>query len=211
MLLLFDYDGVIADSLAAFHEAIATLAGGVGHPELAERAAYLSLFDGNLFDGLVERGLTAAELASVLGALPGALAAGYGAVPVFPGMAAALRRLGAAHPVFVVTSNATLVVAGHLRDQGVEGVREVLGADAGTSKVEKIRRVAARFPEQPVWYIGDTLGDMLEGRRAGATTVAVTWGWHERARLLRGAPDHVVDRPDDLVALAALDALPAAR
>jgi len=130
-----------------------------------------------------------------------ALAAAYQTVPLVAGMADVLARLGARHPLFVVTSNATAVVAGHLARHGVAGVREVLGAEAGTSKVDKLRRLAARFPGEPPWYVGDTLGDVLEGRRAGATTVAVGWGWHDLDRLRRGAPDHVAERPADLLAL----------
>lgn len=201
MLLLFDYDGVVADSLTAFHGAVARLSAAAGHPELAEQEAYLSLFDGNLFEGLAARGLDGPAIAVVVGALPAALAAAYESVPLVPGMAAALARLGARHPLFVVTSNATAVVVGHLARHGVSGVQEVLGAEAGTSKVDKIRRVAARFPDAPPWYVGDTLGDMVEGRRAGATTVAVAWGWHDRERLRRGAPDHLVERPEELLAL----------
>jgi phosphoglycolate phosphatase len=201
MLLLFDYDGVIADSLEAFHGAVAGLCRAAGRPELAEREAYLALFDGNLFEGLAARGLSAADVGRVVGGLPAALAAAYERVPLVPGMAEVLGHLGARHPLFVVTSNATAIVAGHLARGGVAGVREVLGAEAGTSKVEKVQRMAARFPGAAPWYVGDTLGDMREGRCAGATTVAVTWGWHDAARLRRGAPDHVVDRPADLLAL----------
>lgn len=205
MLLLFDYDGVVAESLTAFHGAVARLCDEAGRPELAEREAYLSLFDGNLFEGLAARGFAPADVARLVGGLPAALAEAYETVPIVPGMAAALARLGARHPLYVVTSNATAVVAGHLARHGIGGggggVREVLGAEAGTSKVEKIRRMAARHPAAAPWYVGDTLGDMVEGRRAGAVTVAVAWGWHDRARLERGAPDHVVASPAELVAL----------
>jgi phosphoglycolate phosphatase-like HAD superfamily hydrolase len=42
---------------------------------------------------------------------------------------------------------------------------------------------------------------MIEGRAAHAVTVAVTWGWHDRARLESGKPDHVVERVADLAQL----------
>jgi phosphoglycolate phosphatase len=55
--------------------------------------------------------------------------------------------------------------------------------------------------EAHYWYVGDTVGDVVEGRQAGARTVAVTWGWHDE-NLLRGArPDHVASSPHELVEL----------
>jgi phosphoglycolate phosphatase len=49
------------------------------------------------------------------------------------------------------------------------------------------------------FYIGDTVGDIKEARAAGVWTVAVTWGWHSRERLLAARPDFLVDTPEELL------------
>jgi phosphoglycolate phosphatase len=49
------------------------------------------------------------------------------------------------------------------------------------------------------FYIGDTTGDILEAREAGVQTVAVTWGWHSREKLVAVHPDFLVDRPEELL------------
>lgn len=51
--------------------------------------------------------------------------------------------------------------------------------------------------------IGDTTYDMEMGRRAGATTCAVTWGNHERDLLIASGADHVVDSVVELRGLLA--------
>ena len=44
-----------------------------------------------------------------------------------------------------------------------------------------------------IYYVGDTKGDMIEGKQAGAVTVAVTWGWHTAENLAQASPDHLVN------------------
>jgi phosphoglycolate phosphatase-like HAD superfamily hydrolase len=107
----------------------------------------------------------------------------------------------------------------------------VLGGDTGQSKVSKRRAAvrrgagaaagrpgavdpgspevaradtahAVRTDAAPVsWFVGDTVGDMVEGRAAGVGTIAVAWGWHAAAQLAGAAPDHLVAVPADLLTL----------
>jgi len=48
------------------------------------------------------------------------------------------------------------------------------------------------------YYIGDTSGDVYEGKEAGAITIAVTWGWHEQERLIKAGPHFLVHTPKEL-------------
>jgi len=49
------------------------------------------------------------------------------------------------------------------------------------------------------YYVGDTAGDVREGRAAGVRTVAVTWGWHSREKLAAAGPEFLVDNPVELL------------
>jgi phosphoglycolate phosphatase len=51
-------------------------------------------------------------------------------------------------------------------------------------------------------YVGDTLTDMLTGKGSGMFTVGVTWGFRDRAELMSGNADAIIDRPDELLAFA---------
>ena len=51
----------------------------------------------------------------------------------------------------------------------------------------------SRYRDLPAYYVGDTKGDMIEGKKAGAVTVAVTWGWHTADNLAEASPDHTVN------------------
>ena len=203
-LLMFDFDGVIADSLAVFQESLAAALVAQGFAALADRGSFLDIFDHNMVAGLRQHGVPMAALPALLGDLGARLAAAMDRYPPFPGVAAAFGKLTAAGPVYVITSNLTGVVSAYLERYGLSGVREVLGSDKEPSKQVKIRRLAAQWPDLRPVYVGDTLGDMAEAHAVGALAVAVGWGWHDEARLRRGNPDRFLRTPDELAALVGL-------
>ena len=202
-VLMFDFDGVIADSLDLFSDTFIAACRTHDFGQVRSRAAFLRLFDVNLYDGMAAAGIPRRAFTKVLGTMSAALPAPARRGRFFPGMPAALRRLAAAHRVVVITSNHSATVAAALRARKVTGIAAVLGWDVARSKVRKIRRVMRAHPGGAYYYIGDTRGDLIEGRAAGARTVAVTWGWHTEARLQKARPDYIVRSPTALVALFA--------
>jgi phosphoglycolate phosphatase len=200
VLLLFDFDGVIADSLDVFQECLATVFRKHGLTPL-ETNDFLRLFDGNMVVGLGQLGLSAETIALLLEDLKAPLAAAMDRFPPFPGIPEVFRKLTAAVPVYVVTSNLTGVVATFLEHHGIGGIQDVIGSDKEPSKQVKIRRLAAQWPDHQPVYVGDTLGDMREAREAGARPVGVAWGWHDQPRLHLGNPSRIVQSPGELAEL----------
>ena len=58
--------------------------------------------------------------------------------------------------------------------------------------------VEAKAQRDLTVMIGDTSYDMAMARAAGVRAIGVTWGSHDRARLLVAGADHVVDEPDQI-------------
>ena len=81
--------------------------------------------------------------------------------------------------------------------------REILGSDFMFSKKEKILYVIKKYQVAPqnIYYIGDTTGDIKEGREAGVKTVGVTWGWHSKEKMAAAKPDYLFDNPKELMQL----------
>ena len=48
------------------------------------------------------------------------------------------------------------------------------------------------------YMIGDSMGDITEGRKAGAHTIAVTYGWQPRATLEAVNPEYICDTMEEL-------------
>jgi phosphoglycolate phosphatase len=198
---MFDFDGVLADSLVAFHAALDEACRVHGFAGLTDRATFLDIFEGNMVEGLEQAGLAGDQVGPVLVDLGRRLAVSMGSYPPFPGIPEVIRQLYLEGPVYVITSNVTAVVRAYLDRHGMGGVRDVLGSDREASKQVKIRSVMAQWPGYTPYYIGDTLGDMKEARAAGAMAVAAVWGWHDEERLRQGSPDRVVTVPTDLLEL----------
>lgn len=196
-LIMFDFDGVIADSLEDQSRAFVDTLRSHGLDELATRSTFLDFTETNWFEALAQADVPESVVAAIEDAFATAPSP-----DLFPEMAEVIGRLGAAHPVVVITSSRTADVEAILDENGVSGVAEVIGGDVEPSKTRKIRSVRERFGESlPAWYVCDTVGDVHEARDAGAVTVGVAWGWHGEERLLRAEPDQMARRPADLLDL----------
>jgi phosphoglycolate phosphatase len=196
-IVMFDFDGVIADSWCAQKGAFVDALRSCGLHEIATSATFRDLLDANWFEALLEAGVPEEVVLEI--------EQGFGAGPtpeLFPGMAEVIERLAEAHPVVVITSSDTSDVERILQERQVRGVVEVIGGDVEPSKTRKIRSVRRRFGEhREAWYVCDTTGDVAEAKAAGACTVGASWGWHGEERLLLAGPDRMARRPSDLLDL----------
>ena len=196
-LIMFDFDGVIVDSLDHQCRAFVETVRAEGFADLATAEQFLEFTESNWFEALAAADVPPSVVSEVENA--------FSAAPnpeLFPEMGTVVERLAAAHRVIVITSSRTDVVERVLAEHSVRGVAEVIGGDQDESKTRKIDNARRRFGRAlAAWYVGDTVGDILEARRAGVGTVGVAWGWHGVERLRRANPDHMAHAPSDLLDL----------
>ncbi|HPO14416.1 MAG TPA: HAD hydrolase-like protein [Candidatus Hydrogenedentes bacterium] len=200
-VIMFDFDGVIADSYEAFFGTFTSVCTDMSFDKLNSREAFLKLFEGNMIQQLVKAGFPVWRLKKLVKQFQPRITEANKRVRPFAGMPEIISRLAAVHPVYVITSNVSETVAAFLDTFGAMGVKDVLGADKETSKVKKIKKVRKGHPGQQSFYIGDTKGDIVEGKTAGATTVAAAWGWHPVETLQEAKPDHLLHSPQELLTL----------
>jgi phosphoglycolate phosphatase-like HAD superfamily hydrolase len=93
-------------------------------------------------------------------------------------------------------------VEGVLARHGVGGIAEVIGSDTETSKVRKIALAREHHGDglKP-WYVGDTVGDILEAKAAGVGSVGVAWGWQAVEKLRAASPAFITYTLEDLLLL----------
>jgi phosphoglycolate phosphatase len=197
-IVLFDYDGVLVDSLDYFLDAFLDSCHEHGCDKVRSREDFLGLFDTNFYDGMANIGLNGKLRTDVFHGMAVRLATKSGLYSFFPGIPDALRALAQFADIYVVSSNDSHVVEGFLKAHGLDMCRDVLGGDKDTSKVRKIQSIGRLFPDAPLIYVGDTTGDMHEAREGGAVAVGVGWGWHGPDRLRKANPDHLLHSPNEL-------------
>ena len=205
-LFLFDFDGVLADSLDLYSEAVARCLLRIGTPIVKNKEDYLALFEGNFYESMAAKGV---DLVAFAGAakeiLPGI---DYDAMKPFDGLIPVLEALQKDHLLAVISSNGSRTISKMLERFGFDRFfQEILGSDFLFSKKDKIAHALSKYgiDRERTFYIGDTTGDILEAREASVRTVAVTWGWHSREKLVAVHPDFLVDKPEDLLTVNRLE------
>src|SRR3989339_2070351 len=201
-LFLFDFDGVLADSLDLYADAVTRGLERIGTPVVKCKEEYLALFDGNFYESMAARGVDLVAFAQATKETFPAI--DYDAMKPFSGLIPVLAALQKDHLLAVVSSNGSRTIRRMLVRFGFDPYfREIFGFDFLFSKKEKIDYAIKKYgiPREMAFYIGDTGGDILEARAAGVRSVAVTWGWHDRERLLALRPDFLIDTPEGLLTI----------
>jgi phosphoglycolate phosphatase len=203
-LIIFDYDGVLADTLddlTRFGQQACNML-GVNHAVTEDDLNNLEVMSfasygrecgvpEALIDEFVRICLTLfAEKDS-----PPAIVTGVGNV---------VRTLSVHHPIAIVTTNSSQNVNAFLVEHGLDGlIHAVYGVDSPGSKAVKISIARDRFLENgkqgKVFMVGDSLSDVLAAKEASVISIAVTWGHQSSENLLRGKPDYLVSSPLELI------------
>jgi len=188
--IIFDFDGVLADSFDVIH-AIAQI-----YNPLVTRDDVVAHHDGNVYEEPVLK-LTPAMTQDFRLQYRARISHSHMADAISP-----IALLAQDYRLFIISSNdetgikATLEAAGCL-DLFVA----ILGYETHTSKVEKFKMCKLEYSvdlDETV-FVTDTLGDIKEANKVGVRTIAVTFGFHPRERLLPAAPYQIVDSWDEVL------------
>ena len=203
-LIIFDYDGVLADTLDDLlrfgQEACHTL--GVNHVVTKNDLNDLEVMSFTSYGRACE---VPEHLVGEFVEICLNFFAGKESPPaIFAGLSHVISVLSANHRLAIVTTNSSQNVNAFLVRHSLDGlIHAVYGVDSPGSKAQKISMARDRLLEdgrqEPVFMIGDSLSDVLAAKEASAISVAVTWGHQSLENLLRGDPDYVVRSPHELI------------
>lgn len=205
-LVIFDLDGTLVDSAGCVLASLERALAACGCP-----------FDGTQVRphiGEPLEGIVAAASPSIEPRALGDVVEAYGRhyaalerdlVRPFPGALATLERLRVAGVRLAVATNRIYARARSSLDRlGVAASFDVIVAADGVSHpkphpagVHRVLDVTGVAPAETL-MVGDTVWDIEMATRASVASCAVTWGYHDAARLARSAPSHRVDTFEDL-------------
>lgn len=205
-ILIFDFDGVLADSLQLMLQFAKQACTEVGFPcdptrsdlealDTMEFTAYGSQLGipRNKIDAFVSRSL---ELFNTR----------EQPLPIFPGMEKVVVQLAGSAKLALITGNSRIVVSKFLRVYRLEDEFQiVLTTEDPGNRVEKILTLKMLDDnlEGESYLIGDAVSDIRAARKTGVKSVAVGWGHQSMSKLRKEEPDFTVDKPTDLVSLFA--------
>ena len=201
-LFLFDFDGVIADSLDVYEKTVRDCLKDIKQPLIHSREEFLELFDDNFYESLEKKGV---NLEVFMKAAEDILAqVKIKDMKPFPDVEPVIKKLHNENLLIVISSNDYASIKETLDYFKYDNYFcDILGSDFMFSKKEKILYAAKKYNAalENIYYVGDTTGDIKEGKQAGVKTVGVTWGWHSKEKMAAAKPDYLFDNPKELLQL----------
>lgn len=201
--LVFDWDGVIADSTRPYFHLYRQVCSQFGREfPVSDVEAFRRWYQPRWERNYTDLGFTGDELREVLRFAGRQVDALYASVTLFAPVVRALRGLALEVPMAIASTTYASVIRRRLAADGLEKLfRVVVGGEGGGSdKVERYRQAVEALGFEPAQAVavGDTVLDVESARHWGMTTVGVTYGWSAPDLVAAAHPDHLVHDPSDL-------------
>ncbi len=214
-VLVFDFDGTIADTLGESRRIFNELAPDYGIRQIEEHEV-TALRHLSLKQIVSELNIPKRRVPSIIARGTGMMRTNIDRLELIEGMHEALTKLRPAVSSFgILTSNSTANVDVFLRKHGIRDEFEFVSSTSKlTGKARHLRAIRKTFSikSEEMLYIGDEIRDMKAARKAKIPHAAVSWGFNSRESLAASKPTYLFDSPseiqDALVDPTAIDSAP---
>ena len=209
-LIIFDYDGVIVDSLDINLEIAKQACEEIEHPNFPLKSDIEQL-DTISFEELGRQiGLPQDKTTLFADHVFKLLVRNTKVPHIFSGIDKVIQKLGDKNQLAIITTNVKCAVDQVLEKEKLQDkVHLVMGAEKPGSKSEKIITAVREFKVTlgNTYMIGDAMSDILEAKKASVKSIAVTWGYHSREKLEKAMPDFLVNTPYEILPIVSSENL----
>ncbi len=196
-LIIFDFDGVLADSFYTFYLLIRDGMASIGLP--INQDQYRNLFVGNIHQGFKDF----INNKSKYKIFKEFRTANYDkyyydkklGAKLFPEALGFIKKISKKYILSVASSGKRDNIKNLLKESGVDNLFGLILADSNYSKDIMIGEILDKFHVKPkeTIMITDTTGDIKIAKKLGLKTIAVTWGFHPLQLLKKARPDYLVN------------------
>ncbi|MDY3552333.1 HAD-IA family hydrolase [Gemmata sp. JC717] len=201
-LVVWDFDGTLADSLPTATAIFNRLAAEMGLKPVGDLSAARSLPTRQF---LRQHGISMWRLPRLVRKYQAAAAEEADRLKLVTGLHEVLTALATSGmKLGILSSNREDNIRRCLRANGAEGrFAFVVGYPRLFGKAKALKRIirAEQIDHSEVLYVGDELRDIEAAKKVGAKVAAVSWGFHTVELLRSGAPDFVVTTPEELLGI----------
>jgi HAD superfamily hydrolase (TIGR01549 family) len=202
-LLVFDFDGTVADTFQCGLEILNSMASEFGYRQL-EAPDLPRVRDMRTRELLKFLGIPATRLPKISKRGKEELSKRMDEILPFAGIAEIVRTLHTqGFRLGILTSNSEENVSVFLKKFDLEHFDFIYTSSKLTGKARVIRRILKESKLRPrqVLLVGDEVRDIEAAQATGIHMAAVTWGYNSRSSLASLNPDHVLESPADLAVL----------
>lgn len=202
-LIIFDFDGTIADTLPHIIDLYNTFGSAYGFKKINKSG--LERLKGETIQELMrEFNVSLFRLPFLIGKVQDELYTRMDKVRLFPKIKkviALLKKPGVT--LGVVSSNSKANIEKFFKKNTVDGFdfihseKNIFGKDKVLTNIIKKYSI----PKEEMVYIGDEVRDIEACRKVGIDCISVTWGFNKKELLMKENSAYVVDTPEELLSL----------
>lgn len=197
-MLVFDFDGVLADSLSIYQKACSAAATELGwNGQLTENP--FAILDA----------VTLGSLAKLLGVdeylfsrrINELMADHKEPPPLFPNIDSVIIELAKTHQLAILSNSDSRFIFQTLKHYQLDDAfSAIIGGDQPGEKAEKLASLGKKYPSSRDDFImiGDSVSDIEAARACDCLEIAVTWGWQPLERLQECQPACIAHSPAEL-------------
>lgn len=202
-VIIFDFDGTIADSMMAIIGIVNSLASKYSFDPIPEKE--IKGLQNLSFSKLIkEKKISKWKWLLIFWEGRKKFQKIIAQIKPFPECPEIIKKLKEQGFVLgIITSNLEKSVREFLKNNGLDIFDFVLSRNGLSGKDKTIRKAIRKFNFQPeeVIYVGDEIRDVVAAKKAGVDCISVSWGYNSRESLLENNPTYLVDRPEEILSL----------
>jgi len=200
-LVIFDFDGTLFDTKAFIKKYLKKRLKPFGIPTETEKQ-FQNIYLVNFYETMKKYGATGKDIARFkkMSILLRSRQAPH--VKAFPFISNALKQLKKTAKIAVISSSFTKPIKISMKANKILKYFDfILGAEKEENKVKKINAAMKRCKAKPseTVYVGDTVGDVIEAKKAKVRAVAAAWGFHPKKLLKKAKPYMILTNPKQLI------------
>ena len=204
MLIVFDFDGTLADTFEAAQLVYEKLATENGFRQISPEEIP-TLRELGVNDILKELDIPKRKVPALLLKGRAMLRETLDTLPLREGVADMILTLREKEiPLGILTSNSAENVTYFLDRHSLTDHFEFISSTSKLSgKHKHLRSIARTFSisTKDILYIGDEIRDIQASKKAGVRSAAVTWGFNSAQALQKENPDHLIHDPLDILGI----------
>jgi len=202
-IVIFDFDGTIADSRDALKEILNELSGEYGYPKLNKE---ISVYTHKSAKRFIRENLKMSwlKVPSFAKRVKEELNKRLSSIKAIEGMVGVVKELKArGYTIGIISSNSEENIRQFLINNEINIFDFVFSGSSIIGKgrnIEKVLREKGFKPERVI-YVGDELRDAEAAKKAGIDVILVSWGYNSRESLSQNKDGMLIDSPSQLLAL----------
>jgi HAD superfamily hydrolase (TIGR01549 family) len=203
-ILIFDFDGVLADSLQPMLTYAGQVCQELGYPCEPTQADLEALERMEFSEFGRQLGIPEEKIGAFVTRNFELFSSREDSLRITPGMESVIQALAERAILAIVTGNSSKVVGKFLEKYAIKDkFRIVLSGEDEGNRVEKILKVISlnSGANGEVYMIGDAVSDIRAAREAGIFSIAIDWGHQSMEKLITETPDFVIEQPEGLITL----------